>query len=156
MHLVYSCGLDMLKDSIVQTPWVHKYIEDFMPLCLEIPRAKKHVSLILHKNRVLAVGTNHFKGHPIASSLGYRFSEQHSELNALLKCKKRKNLVLVNLRFNSQKLMRMSRPCAKCLPWCCALFDEIYYTSPDGVVRLLDKSPITKATVSVPPFIRHF
>lgn len=155
MHLVYSCGLDMLKDPIVHSSWVHKHIEDFMPLCLEIPRAKKHVSLILYKNRILAVGTNNFKGHPMAASLGYRFSEQHSELNALLKCEKRKDLVLINLRFNSQKLMRMSRPCAKCLPWCCALFNEIYYTSPEGVVRLLDKSPVLKGVSNPPAFIRH-
>ena len=153
MSLIYSCGLDMLKDSIVQDSKILKLIEDAVPMCLKIPRAKKHVSLILHKNRVLATGTNNFKGHPIASSLGYRFSEQHSELNALLKCEKKKNLVLVNLRFNSQKLMRMSRPCSKCLPWCCAIFEDIYYTCPDGYVRLLDKN--TVIDYSVPAFIRN-
>jgi hypothetical protein len=145
----------MLKDSIVEMPWVHKYVKDYMPFCLQIPRAKKHVSLILYKNRVLAVGTNNFKGHPIASSLGYRFAEQHSELNALLKCEKRRNLTLVNLRFNAQKEMRMSRPCAKCLPWCCAIFDEIYYTCPDGVVRMLDKAPIINSDMPMPAFIRN-
>jgi hypothetical protein len=153
MSTVYSCGLDMLKDPVVADSKILKLIEATMPMCLNIPRAKKHVSLILHKNRILATGTNNFKGHPIASSLGYRFAEQHSELNALLKCEKRKDLVLVNLRFNSQRLMRMSRPCSKCLPWCCAIFEDIYYTCPDGKVRLLNKSSIIDSYI--PAFIRN-
>lgn len=139
---VYACGLDMLKDPVVCDYRVLKLIEDSIPLCLQIPRAKKHVSLIVKKNRVLAVGTNNFKGHPIAAGLGYRFCEQHSELNALLKCDAREGISLINIRFNSQKLMRMSRPCSRCLPWCSAIFENIFYTCPDGVVRMLRKNSV--------------
>jgi len=135
-------GSDMLEDAIVEESKILRFIEIAKPICLNIPRTKKHVSLIVQKSRILAVGTNTFKGHPIACSMGYRFSEQHSELNAFLKCSERHKLMLINARFNAQGLMRMSRPCGLCLPWCAAIFDKIIYTCPDGVVRLLDKSKV--------------
>lgn len=135
-------GLNMLEDSIIQDSKILKFIEFARPICLDIPRTKKHVSLIVQKNKVLAVGTNTFKGHPLASSIGYRFAEQHSELNAFLKCPERSKLMLINVRFNAQGFMRMSRPCPLCLPWCAAIFDKIVYTCPDGVIRLLDKSKV--------------
>jgi deoxycytidylate deaminase len=131
---------NMLEDTIIEDSKVLKFIESAKPICLQIPRAKKHVSLIVRKGKVLATGTNNFKGHPAAASLGYRFSEMHSELNAFLKCSEKSRLTLINLRFNAQEEMRMSRPCALCLPWCAAIFEEIYYTCPDGHVRRLDKS----------------
>lgn len=131
---------DMELDSICWDPKIHKFVEQSLPACLGIPRTKKHVSLIIRKGRLLAMGTNAFKGHPMASKLGYRFGEQHSELNAFLKCSHKDKLTLINIRFNKNEQMRMARPCALCLPWCSALFDEIYYTCPDGYVRQLDSN----------------
>lgn len=129
---------NMELDPISQDPKVQKFVDMALPWCLDIPRTKKHVSLILRKGRLLAVGTNAFKGHPIASKIGYRFGEQHSELNAFLKCSEKDRLTLINVRFNKEGHMRMARPCSLCLPWCSALFDNIYYTCPDGFVRKLD------------------
>lgn len=131
---------NMELDPVCRDPKIHRFIEQAIPVCLDIPRTKKHVSLIVRKGRVLAIGTNAFKGHPIASKIGYRFGEQHSELNAFLKCSQRDRLTLINVRFNKDQQMRMARPCALCLPWCSGIFEEIYYTCPDGFIRKLDSN----------------
>ena len=108
-----------------------------LPVSLEIPRPKKHVSLIVRKNEIVSVGTNHFRTHPLAKKYGYRFDEVHSELDALLRYKGPKdNLVLVNYRFNRFGDMRMSKPCCMCLPWCSAIFDEMWYSTNEGMVNL--------------------
>jgi hypothetical protein len=36
---------------------------------------RKHISLVIHKKRIIAVGFNHFKSHPKAKELGYTFDE---------------------------------------------------------------------------------
>ena len=115
-------------------PEKHRKLIDFAyAKCLEIPRRKKHCSIILHKRKIVAVGINRFKTHPLAVKHGYLFGEVHSELDALLKCDKRGDLELWNFRFNRFGQMRMSRPCPKCLPWCAKIFDRIYFTTEDGL-----------------------
>ena len=101
--------------------------------CMEIPRRKKHCSIIMHKNKILAVGINRFKTHPLAVKHGYLFGEVHSELDAFLKCDRKEGLELWNFRFNSFGQMRMSRPCPKCMPWCGKVVDRICYTMDDGI-----------------------
>lgn len=144
---------DMEMDPVVLDAKVLKFVEQALPMCLEIPRTKKHVSFIVRKNKVLATGTNAFKGHPLARRIGYRFGEQHSELNALLKCCEKDKLTLINVRFNKNKEMRMARPCPLCLPWCTGVFDEIYYTCPDGQVRQLDTA-VVKSNMRISGILR--
>ena len=110
------------------------------PLCLEIPRQKKHVSLIFHKNRLVSIGRNYFKTHPQAMKLGYLYNEMHSELDAYRKVPKQwknKKLTLVNVRMNSRGELRMSKPCKVCAEWCVEIFDRIYYTDNEGLKKLL-------------------
>jgi hypothetical protein len=119
---------------MILDPAKHRKLIDFAHAkCLEIPRRKKHCSIILHKNKIVAVGINRFKTHPLAVKHGYLFGEVHSELDAFLKCEKRDGLELWNFRFNTLGEMRISRPCPKCLPWCMKVFDNIYYTMNDGI-----------------------
>jgi hypothetical protein len=99
-------------------------------------RQKKHVSLIIVRNRIISIGTNQHKSHPRARQIGYRYDEVHSELDALIRCKERKNLVLVNFRFNRFGEMRISRPCDLCTPWCKMIFDRIYYSTRTGFEKL--------------------
>ncbi len=113
-----------------------KLVETAKPVCMNIPRQKRHCSLIVCKNEILSIGTNHFKTHPRAKKLGYRYDEMHSELDALLKAPHRKNLHLYNFRFNRFGEMRISRPCRLCMPWCMAIFDRIFFTTPDGMERI--------------------
>ena len=108
-------------------------------MCLTIPRQKKHVSLIICKKRIIAIGMNYFKTHPMAKEFGYQFEEMHSELDAFRKLDrldKAKKLHLINVRFNKFGQMRMSKPCEKCLPWCVEMFNTIHYTTDQGIQRL--------------------
>lgn len=116
-----------------------EYTQLAYPLCLNIPRQKKHVSLIICKKRVIAVGMNYFKTHPKAKEIGYQFEEMHSELDAFRKLDKddkKKKLHLINIRFNRFGQMRMSKPCEKCLPWCIEVFNTIHYTTDNGIKSL--------------------
>ena len=114
-----------------------------LPTALSIPRPKKHVSIIVRKNEVVAVGTNNFRTHPKAKELGYRFDEVHSELDAFLRYKGPKdNLKLINYRFNRFGTMRISKPCCNCLPWCLALFDDIWYSTNTGIVNLKETNNV--------------
>jgi len=123
-------------------PKLDKFSGIARPVALNLQRKQKHVSLIFRKNQIVSVGTNEFKTHPMAKQYGYRYDEVHSELDALIRYKGTKdNLKLYNFRFNRFGQMRMSRPCSKCLPWCVAVFDEIWYTTNKGIY-LLDKEKI--------------
>ena len=116
-----------------------EYLQMAYPICLTIPRQKKHVSLIICKKRIIAIGMNFFKTHPMAKEIGYNFEEMHSELDAfrkLTKENKGKKLHLINVRFNKFGQMRMSKPCEKCLPWCIEVFHTIHYTTDYGVQRI--------------------
>tara|TARA_R100001082_G_scaffold110288_2_gene89809 strand:- start:43 stop:408 length:366 start_codon:yes stop_codon:yes gene_type:complete len=108
-----------------------------LPVSLAITRPKKHVSIIVRKNEIVSVGTNNFRTHPQAKKYGYRFDEVHSELDALLRYKGPKDgLKLFNFRYNRFGDMRKSKPCKKCLPWCEALFDGIWFTTDNGICKL--------------------
>jgi hypothetical protein len=98
----------------------------------------RHVSLIVRKKQVIAVGTNHRKTHPLCKEHGYRFDSRHSELDALLRVpeSQRNNMVLVNFRFNRRGEIRLSRPCAKCMPWCVATFKEVWYSGEGDILRI--------------------
>lgn len=113
-------------------------VEQLKDRTKDIDRRTRHVSAILQGPVILAIGTNEHKTHPIVKDLGYRADLQHSEINALLRCRARNDLTLVNVRYSAAGDMRLSCPCTVCLPWCIALFDDIYYTTEtDGVVKLL-------------------
>tara|TARA_Y100001938_G_C8040308_1_gene405820 strand:- start:674 stop:1039 length:366 start_codon:yes stop_codon:yes gene_type:complete len=98
-----------------------------------IDRPKKHVSIIVYKNKILAAGVNRAKTHPKAKEYGYMFGELHSELDAVRKIEPQEGLILVNYRMNRFLEFRNSKPCSKCMPWCLALFREIYYTTNEGM-----------------------
>jgi hypothetical protein len=124
---------------IEMTDTLNEYLKMAYPICLAIPRQKKHVSIILHKNRVISVGTNSFKTHPKAKEIGYHYEEMHSELEAYQRVPRKfksKKLILLNCRFNRFGNLRMSRPCELCLPWCKEIFNEIYYTNDEGLTKL--------------------
>lgn len=118
---------------------LEEIVAESYPLCLQIERQKKHISLVFYKKKLITVGFNHFKTHPKAKEYGYTFDDMHSELDALRKIPKQflgKKLILVNVRFNKCGTMRMSKPCSTCESWCKELFHEIYYTTDDGIRKL--------------------
>jgi len=116
--------------------FTEKLIDIAKPLCMNLDRKKKHVSIIVSKGEIVSIGTNQYKTHPIAKAIGYRYSEMHSELNALLKTEQRKNLHLYNFRFNRFGEMRIAKPCCLCMPWCKAVFKSIHFSSRDGMLEM--------------------
>jgi hypothetical protein len=118
---------------------LEKILDFAYPLCLEIPRQKKHVSLVFNKKRLVSIGRNYFKTHPQAQKLGYLYNEMHSELDAYRKVPthlKTKKLTLVNVRMNADGELRMSKPCCVCMGWCIEVFDDIYYTDNEGFKKV--------------------
>lgn len=114
-----------------------KAFEVAKPLTISNPRPKKHTSVILRKGSIVSLGTNINRTHPKAKEYGYLFDEVHSELDALLKYRGPKDkLILVNFRFNGHGIMRSSKPCPKCMMWCDAIFDQIWYTTDSGLKLL--------------------
>ncbi len=126
----------MFDPEMLSNRRIDKLIETAKPVCMNIPRQKRHCSLVVCKNEIVSIGTNHFKTHPRAKKLGYRYDEMHSELDAFVKAPQKKNLSLYNFRFNRFGEMRIARPCKLCMPWCIAVFDKVYFTTPEGVERI--------------------
>jgi len=115
---------------------IKNYLPIAKPLSMAMERQKKHISFIIYKRKIVAVGQNIFKTHPDTFRLGYRSADMHSELDAYRKISKNmrdKKLILLNFRFNRFGEFRNSKPCPVCSKWCSELFHEIYYTSDDGV-----------------------
>ena len=118
-------------DTVIQT-----YLPIAKPLSMAMERQKKHISLIIYKRKIVAVGQNIFKTHPGTFRLGYRTADMHSELDAYRKVPKNlrdKKLILLNFRFNRFGDFRNSKPCPVCSKWCNELFHKIYYTMDDGI-----------------------
>lgn len=122
---------------------IQHVIENFVPiakpLSMAMERQKKHISLVIHKRKIIAVGQNIFKTHPDSVRLGYKYAEMHSELDAYRKIPKSlrdKKLILLNFRFNRFGNFRNSKPCSVCSKWCNEVFHKIYYTTDDGIVSL--------------------
>ena len=106
---------------------------------MAMERQKKHISLVIYKRKIIAVGQNVFKTHPDAFRLGYRVADMHSELDAYRKVPKNlrgEKLTLLNFRFNRFGTFRNSKPCPICEKWCSEVFHKIYYTTDAGVSRL--------------------
>lgn len=112
------------------------YLPVAKPLSMAMERQKKHISLIIYKRKIIAVGQNVFKTHPDTFRLGYRGSDMHSELDAYRKISKSlrgEKLTLLNFRFNRFGNFRNSKPCSVCDKWCKEIFHSIYYTNDDGI-----------------------
>ena len=112
-----------------------KWFELAKHVASTIDREKAHVSLIVRKNQLVAVGANNWKTHPKAMAMGYMYPYLHSELDAFRKIKvPMDRLCLYNYRFSKTGKLGMSRPCKFCMPWCTHVFDRITYSNEEGRV----------------------
>jgi len=100
----------------------------------------RHFSFILDRNRIISIGMNSTKTHPMNLKYNYinknkeKISDivgTHSELNAVIKlgiedCSK---LTLVNTRINRNNLLDHSAPCNGCSDMIKQLnFKNVYHT----------------------------
>jgi hypothetical protein len=89
----------------------------------------RHFSFILYKRKIISIGMNCKKTHPInllnpkfCKENGLNVSDQKqicSELNSILKLKRMTNIdtnkcILVNLRYDKNGNLALSKPCSSC------------------------------------------
>ena len=108
-----------------------KRLEEISKSLLDFNSDKRcqHFSFILYKNRVISIGNNSKKTHPsnlknrkTSLRTGEDFSDQKhicSEFSAINKLKNMTNIdtkkcVLVNLRYNRNGEIALSKPCMSC------------------------------------------
>ncbi len=104
----------------------------------------RHFSFILDRNRIISIGMNSTKTHPMNLKYNYvnknkeKISDivgTHSELNAVIKlgeedCSK---LTLVNTRINRNNLLDNSSPCSGCSDMINQLnFKNVYFSNFKG------------------------
>lgn len=90
----------------------------------------RHFTFILNKRRIVSIGVNQKKTHPInlknrkvSSTTGEDFSDQKhtcSEFSAIIKLKNLTNIdtkkcILVNLRYDRNKRIALASPCMSCI-----------------------------------------
>lgn len=108
----------------------------------------QHYTFIIYKNRILTIGKNSPKTHPINlrnpkfSNIGEDISGTKfrcSELNSILKIKKQtrisfNKLIMINIRIDRNGLLANSKPCSSCISLASHIKPKaIYYTNDLGV-----------------------
>jgi deoxycytidylate deaminase len=100
----------------------------------------RHFSFILDRNKIVSIGMNNSKTHPMNLKYNYinkineKISEivgTHSELNAVIRFGEEdcSNLTLVNTRINRNNLLDHSAPCCGCSDMIRQLnFKNVYHT----------------------------
>lgn len=107
------------------------------------PRCR-HFSFIFYKNKLLSIGFNNYKTHPLNLKFNYvnrqmnrisSFIGTHSEMKAFIKLR-RKNcfgLTLINTRINRNNKIDYSKPCKGCCDMIKKLgFKEVYFSNKNG------------------------
>jgi hypothetical protein len=101
-------------------------------------QSKRHVSFILRGDEIVSHGANGFEVPSRYAFMGYR--SLHSEVHAMIKLRgSRDGLSLINLRYNNRGELKIAKPCKLCMPWCEAVFDNIYYSTDDKSVIKLER-----------------
>jgi len=113
----------------------------------------RHFSFILDRNRIISIGMNSTKTHPLNLKYNYinknkeKISDivgTHSELNAVIKlgeedCSK---LTLINTRINRNNMLDYSAPCSGCSDMIKQLnFKNVYFSNAQSK---FDKINLTK------------
>lgn len=94
-----------------------------------------HCAAIFKRNKILSIGINSFKTHPLAIKYGYREPTVHAELQAAIKlgltnCS---GLSIAVLRIGRNNKLAMSKPCVHCSKLISDLgFKNVYFTGRNG------------------------
>lgn len=98
----------------------------------------KHFSFICKRNNILSIGWNSYlESHPLAKKYGYCDGNIHSELDAVIKFKRDKELLkdcfLINTRVNIFRDLKIAKPCFQCQNWLKFVgFKKIVYSNNDS------------------------
>jgi deoxycytidylate deaminase len=94
-----------------------------------------HCAAIFKRNKILSIGVNSFKTHPLAIKYGYDNGNVHAELAAVVKmgltnCS---GLSIAVLRIGRNNKLAMSKPCCHCNKLIYNLgFKSVYFTDRNG------------------------
>jgi hypothetical protein len=108
-----------------------KRLEEIAWSLIDVDEEKRcrHFSFILNKKRIIAIGTNRPKTHPVnlknrklSARTGEDISDQKhicSEFNAIMKLKRLTNIdtkkcTLINIRYNRNGALALASPCMSC------------------------------------------
>jgi len=115
----------------------------------------RHFSFILDRNRIISIGLNSLKTHPLNLKYNYvnknneKISDivgTHSELSAVIKLGEEdcSGLTIVNTRINRNNQLDYSAPCRGCCDMIQQLnFKNIYFSNVQG---RFDKLNLTRST----------
>jgi deoxycytidylate deaminase len=99
-----------------------------------------HVAAIFKRNKILSIGQNSFKTHPIAQKYGHRNNSLHAEISSAIRYGNDdfSGLSMAVLRISRQHKLALSKPCEHCQKF---LLDtnlkNIFYTDEQGNWRKL-------------------
>lgn len=116
---------------------------------VEHPQRCRHFSFIIDGGRIVSMGVNSPKTHPMNLRFNYvnrnrtrisSFVGTHSELSAVMKLGRDecKGLVLINTRINRNEQLDCSRPCAGCADLVERMgFKHVIYTAKGGHFEMM-------------------
>lgn len=104
----------------------------------------RHFSFILERNRIISIGLNSLKTHPL--NLKYKYVNKnnqsisnivgtHSELSAVIRLGKEDccGLTIINTRINRNNKLDFSAPCSGCCDMISQLnFKNVYFSDENG------------------------
>lgn len=92
---------------------------------------EKHFSFIIRRNKILSIGWDSYKTHPLSAKFGYWGEVTHAELSCLLNYNapyQLNKLTFVNVRVSGG----MAKPCANCMRLLKKYgVEEVWYTNPE-------------------------
>ncbi len=94
-----------------------------------------HVAVIFQRNKILSIGQNSFKTHPVAKKYGHRNNVLHAEVAVIVRhglddCS---GLNLAVLRINRKNELAISKPCECCQSVIDSIgFKKVFYTDKFG------------------------
>jgi hypothetical protein len=109
-------------------------------LAPEVSGRSRHISFIMHRKKILAIGlANSWRTNPLSKKYGYRFNGSHSELAAIVDFPYRpselKDCSMVNFRFWKNGQIANAMPCPICKQLLADFnIGEIYYSNSKGEI----------------------
>ena len=107
-------------------------------ICDSIDRRTRHFAFILNKNKILAIGKNSQKTHPILQNNKYGYgswSKLHAETSAVIKSGEvdHSNNKLLTFRFDKSNNINIGKPCKYCQRLLKdSNFKEVIYSTNNG------------------------
>lgn len=127
-----------MDDGLIETYLHYQHIAKAINETRDInPSNLRCVCVLLNKHRLVAMGVNKHKTHPIIKTLGYNIYRRryplHAEVDAWLKTRKKKEKFDTMMVYRGADANLPSCPCDVCSKWIKKLKVKVVYTSVIGI-----------------------